>query len=219
MQAVYKSLQADYTRKRQSESARVRELESKLAEKGAATTAQTPATPNEPGNQDFLGKLGLTEEKLAKMSLPEYTAYVLEAAKQGVQIETEAKAVETFESQAVSDFVTTDPRLNPEITSAFEPRMASWVASEMDKAYAKHIEETGSPLGFDYRTPAAEFVRQWDEWMENQVKNKVAKTTELAKTNAQKHLKSAPPTTTAKSTTGKSASLDDAISESIDEQS
>lgn len=215
LQQVYKSLQADYTRKRQAETAKIREMEAKLAAQGQPQVQ--PQVPNEPGNQDFLGQLGLTEEQLSKMSLQEYTAAVLEAAKRGVQLETEQKTVETFESQAVVDFLSTDPRLNPELEGSFEPRMATWVGSEMDKAYEKHINETGTPLGFDYRAEATKLVGQWDEWIENQLKQKVAKTTENAKNNAQKHLRSAPPGTQSRSTVQNAPSLDDAIEAAFDE--
>lgn len=215
MQAVYKSLQADYTRKRQAETAKIREMEAKLAQQ---TQTVQPQVPTQPGNQDLLGQLGLTEAQLAKMSLPEYTNYVLEAAKRGVQLETEQKSVESFEQQAVTEFLSTDPRLNPEIESAFEPRMATWVGSEMDKLYQQHIDETGSPLGFDYRANATKLVGQWDEWIENQLKTKVAKTTENAKNNAQKHMRSAPPGSQPRSTVSTAPSLDAAIEAAFDEQ-
>lgn len=216
LQQVYKSLQADYTRKRQAERQQVREMEAKLAQQ-TQPQAQ-PQVPNQPGSQDFLGQLGLTEAQLAKMTLPEYTAYVLEAAKQGVKLETEQKTVESFEQQAVTEFLSTDPRLNPEIESAFEPRMATWVGSEMDKLYQKHIEETGSPLGFDYRANAQQLVGQWDAWIESQLKEKVAKTTANAKNNAQKHARSAPPGSQPRSTVSTAPSLDDAIEAAFDEQ-
>lgn len=218
LQPVYKSLQADYTRKRQAETAKIRDMEAKLAAQSQMATAQ-PEVPTQPGNQDFLANLGLTEAQLAKMSLPEFTAYVIEASKRGVQIETEQKSVESFENQAVTDFLSTDPRLNPHIESSFEPRMATWVGSEMDKLYQAHIDETGSPLGFDYRTNAQKLIGQWDGWMEEQLKLKVAKTTQNARQNAKSHLKSAPPGSQARSTTSSSPSLDDALEESLDELS
>lgn len=219
LQQVYKSLQADYTRKRQAETAKIRDMEAKLANQGQQAETQQQV-PTQPGNEDFLAQLGLTEEQLANMSLPEYTALVLEAAKRGVQIETEQKTVATFEDQAVVDFLSVDARLNPEVTASFEPRMATWVGSEMDKAYEKHINETGSPIGFDYRTKATELIAQWDSWFEEQLKTKLAKTTETAKHNAKAHQRSAPPGTSSARTTQTSApSLDDAIDAAIDEQS
>lgn len=215
LQQVYKSLQADYTRKRQAETARVRELEAQVAAHGQ----NAPQVPTQPGNpQDFLGQMGLTPEQLEKMSLPEYTQYVLEAAKRGIQIESETKSIESFESQAVVDFLSTDPRLNPEIEGSFEPRMATWVGSEMDKAYEKYIAETGSPLGFDHRAEATKLVGQWDSWIDSQVKNKVAKTTQMAKTNAQRHQKAAPPTSSARSQAAGGMGIEDAFDSAFDEQ-
>lgn len=217
LQQVYKSLQADYTRKRQLETQKIRDLETKLASQGQqpATQTQVPAAPD---SADFLGQLGITEEQLAKMSLPEYTAKVLEAAKQGVQIETEQKNVEAFESQATVDFLSMDARLNPEVTGSFEPRMASWVAGEMDKAYQQHIEDTGSPIGFDHKTTASKLINDWDTWIETQLKTKIEQTTKAAQNKANKHLRQAPPGTQAKSTVTDVDSLDDAIEASLDEQ-
>lgn len=216
LQQVYKSLQADYTRKRQAETAKIREYEAKLAQQSQAPVSQ-PSVPTQPGNQNFLADLGLTEEQLAKMSLPEYTALVIEKAKNGLQIETEQKTVQNYEEQAVVEFLSVDARLNPEVTDSYEPRMATWVGSEMDKLYADYVQKNGSPLGFDHRTEATKLISQWDTWMEEQLKTKIAKTTENAKLKAKTHLKSAPPGTQAKSTVSRSASLDDAINESFDE--
>lgn len=214
--AVYKSLQRDYTKKRQSEAAEIRDIRAKLEQNKSAQVV--PQVPNTTGGQDFLSQLGITEEQLSAMSLPEYTAKVLEAAKQGVLIETEQKQIETFENDATVEFLSTDSRLNPEISDSFEPRMATWVGSEMDKAYEKHIEETGSPLGFDAKTKASELIGQWDSWIEDQLKTKLAKTNENAKANAKQFKKTALPGSQSRSTVANAGSLDDAIESAIDEQ-
>lgn len=202
LKPVYKSLLADYTRKRQAESAEKREMQSKIDE---LTRQVQEAKSQANGGQELM--MGLTPEEISNMSLEEYNNHVLEYANR----EAEAKKVEEFEQQALSDFLTIDARINPEIESAYDPRLASFVGGRVDADYEAYIAEKGTGIGFDYRGAATKYIKEFDEWVAGIRKQSVKDTAQKSKKKAQKLKRQTPPATKAKSNPSEAMSLDDSI--------
>lgn len=212
---VYKSLLADYTRKRQQEAEVVKTVQaeneqlkqqlSQLQGQGGGTKA--------PGQV----QIDLTPEQIGEMTLPEYTQYVINKALEVNQSTQATREVQNFEQEAVTGFLSMDARLNPEAESSYDPRFASYVGNAVDQDYEAHIAKTGSPVGFDYKGSAEKHIKSWDDWVNGIKKETVKSTSKASKQKATKLKKSAPPTTQAKSKTSSSMDLGGAIGAAFDE--
>lgn len=203
---VYKSLLADYTRKRQQESKLVKDVQAEN-EQLKQQLSQGGGQRQTPGQV----KIDLTPEQIGEMTLPEYTNYVINAALQAGQQTQASKEVETFETEAVTGFLSMDARLNPELESSYDPRFATNIGNKVDQDYEAHIAKTGSPVGFDYKASAEKHIKEWDEWVAGIKKESVKNTSKASKQKAKKLRKSAPPTTQARSKTSEKMDLGGAI--------
>ena len=209
---VYKSLLADYTRKRQQEAQLVKDvqaeneqLKTQLAQGGQRGNVQ-------PGQV----QIDLTPQQIGEMTLPEYTQYVINKSLEAGQATQETREVQTYEQEAVTGFLSMDARLNPEIESSYDPRFATNIGNKVDQDYEDHIAKTGSPIGFDYRASAEKHIKEWDEWVAGIKKESVKNTSKVSKQKAKKLRKSAPPTTQARSKTSQSMDLGGAIDAAFD---
>lgn len=211
---VYKSLLADYTRKRQQEAQVVKDLQTEVETlKGQIANGGGQGRPQNAGQV----QIDLTPEQIGEMTLPEYTQYVINKALEVQNSGQEAREVQNFEQEAVTGFLSIDGRLNPELENSYDPRFASYVGNKVDQDYEAHIAKTGSPIGFDYKGAAEKHIKDWDDWVNGIKKESVKSTTQASKQQAQKLKKSAPPTTTAKSRKSSKMDLTGAIDAAFDE--
>lgn len=204
---VYKSLLADYTRKRQQEAQLVKDTmaENEQLKQQLATGGQRGGV--QPGQV----KIDLTPQQIGEMTLPEYTNYVINQAFKAAQGSQQAKEVKDFESEATTGFLSMDARLNPDLESSYDPRFATNIGNKVDQDYEAHIAKTGSPMGFDWRASAEKHIQEWDEWVAGIKKQSVKETTKVSKQKATKLKKTAPPTTQARSKPSESMDLNGAI--------
>ena len=217
LKPLYKSLMKDYTQKRQTESERVREMERRLAEQEEQIARFNQTQHQQPSQEESQ----YSTEELANMSMEEYTQFLLNQAKSQIkgeiQQDVHTEQIENFNRQAQAEFVNMDARLNPDMPSQHEPRMTAWVSSQLDADYATYVEQHGTPIGFDYRNKATQYISEWDNWIDSVTKQRIKQTTEQSKKNAEQHRRMAPPKTGAKSRTTDAMDLSDAIGAALDD--
>lgn len=188
----YKNLVADYTRKRQAETAEVKavraqneELMSRIQqlEQGFNDTDQTEVS--EPQGV-------LTEEDVERIFVQRQEA--------------------VWEKQAVLDLPNIDPRLDEHNPIEFDEDLDNKVRTVLDEALTAYEKENGTKLGFNYRQTASEAIQAYDKKLESLFKSYLKRQSNLIKEKSDTLRKSAPAVSTAKSikNTGK-VSLDQAL--------
>jgi hypothetical protein len=175
LQVVYKNLLKGFTKGRQKDSERANKLEKELAE------VREKLEPKE------------VVEAPTKFDTPE--EYYSHIAKQTIKEEK----VKEYREQASRDYPKLDPRLNDK-GEGYDPVFDKAVGSELDSQLAEHIKNTGSEVGFDYKTAFESFKTQWDEYVSGNVKKYISKQNEIAKKNEAKLKKAAPKTTVGQAT-------------------
>lgn len=214
---VYKSLLADYTRKRQQEAEQVRTMQAENEQlKQQLAEAQQGGQGRPQGNPGQV-QIDLTPEQIGDMTLPEYTQYVIGKALETTQATQQTREVQNFEQEAVTGFLSMDARLNPDVESSYDPKFATFVGNAVDQDYEEHIQKTGSPVGFDYKGSAQKHIQEWDDWVNSIKKESVQKTSKESKAKANRHRKSSPPTSKARSKKSGKMDLGGAIDAAFDE--
>lgn len=192
LKGIYKSLVADYTRKRQAESKRVKELEGKLqALESGANQVQSPQVVDE----------NLTPEDRSR-----------EIARQTFREEQERVWID----QAKGDYIRLDERLDDNNPVTHDPKLDSWLQVKLDDELAQHEAETGSKLSFNYKERAKELIKEWDEYISSLNLRFVEKQKQMAKEQANKSARLSPDVSSAKGkpSQGK-VSLDDAFDSAL----
>lgn len=189
LQSIYKSLQADYTKKRQEESSRVKRLEAELEnlKKGTEGTESIPEGMEE------------TPEQVAKRVFRETQ-------------ETE------FDRVAKLEYPTIDPRLDEGKPVEYDSILDEWVRSNLTSRLEDYVEENGTNLGFDYKGISKELISKFDSYLTNLKQAYLLKETSRAKEQAGKLQKQSPSISSAPSTKAfKKMNLNDAIESAFDE--
>jgi hypothetical protein len=160
LKGVYKSLQADYTRKtqeaakiRKESETRISELEKKLEELSKPSQSQEPYTP---------------EDQLRSF----------------VKGELEAEKVTNFRNQAIQDYEGTDPRLKLG-SDTYDKPTDLFVGQEMDEKLAEHIKAGKPEYTFDHKSALKEVLSNWDEYVQSKNKDFLEKQSKIAKTKTQ----------------------------------
>lgn len=194
LKAVYKSLQGDYTRKRQLEAEEKRTLEAKISELERRFEQQ--GTPE----ADDTNKYQSPEEA------------VREIAKQTF---IEQQNVE-FEQQAVSDFIKLDERLddNPE-NSNYDSVLDEWLRNKLNSELQEYSDKNGRLVGFEYKGRAKELIESYDKHVQNLNKRFVKEQTVKARESESELRKASPKTSNADGKTTKAMSLDDALNHAL----
>ena len=182
VKAIYKSLQADYTKKRQIESAKLKEYESRL---------KALETPSE--EQDLSG---LTPEQIK------------EIARQ----EVEERTAQAWRTEALGKLESIDPRLNEnhpdyQKTAWFDIS----VRATLDQELALYEQENGTPVGFKTEERAKELISQLDGYVEEKSKAYLQKQSLLAKTKSEKLQKASPDVTNPTTKRAGHMNIDEAI--------
>jgi hypothetical protein len=183
LKSIYKSMQADYTRKRQAEKQTIKELEDKLASSGQK--AEFPKS-----------KDNLSAEELVK-----------QIARQTYIEEQET----VWDQQATSDYPTLDERLNEDNPTEYDSLMDDFVRDRLTAALQTYVDKNGKKLGFDYKSEAKEAIKRWDEYVDDKVKSFVEKQNHTIKQKVDSSKKTTPNTVKAPTVPSGKMSIDDAI--------
>lgn len=194
LKGVYKSLQADYTRKRQAESKLIKDYERRLQELESGV-----APVKSPTVEDY----SQNPEERAR-----------EIARQTFREEQEKSWIE----QAQSDYTRLDERLDDNNPLSHDPKLDAWLQNTLDDELAAHEKESGSKTSFNYKERAKELIKDWDEYISSSNKRFIEKQKQVAKEQASKSAKFSPEVSTAKGrpTEGK-VSIDDAFELALNE--
>lgn len=190
----YKSLVADYTRKRQVETAEVKAVRAE--------------------NEKLMSRIqeleqGFDDTNQAGATEPQVPRVLTEEDVDRIFVEKQESA---WEKQAQLDFPTLDPRLDEHNPIEYDEDLDNKVREKLDQALGAYEQENGTKLGFNYRKVAAEVIEAHDKKLESLFKSYLKRQSTLIKEKADLHRKTAPTVTTAKSvkSTGK-ISLDQAL--------
>lgn len=178
---VKKNWERAYTAKRQKETAELKEYQRKIAE--YESRPQTPVVDVQEKAQEAKEQV-----ELGNMSVEEYTKYLQDLnAEQARQIAREEyKAIHKEEvegqlaTQALSDFKSTDPRLDdngPDHNETF----AVDVKRELAELLDKHMAEHETMQGFDTKALTKAIIERKDAEMDNIIKTRTQQSTQAAK--------------------------------------
>lgn len=184
LKAVYKSLQADYTRKRQQESQRVKELEKQIENLSKQDTQNS------------------NQEQPKPKTAEEYIRSEVERT-------LETKKIADFRESAIDYYESADNRLNPK-SEDYDQHTDHVIGQMMDTKLEDHIKEFGTELGFDYKQALKNSVSDWDQYITNKQKTYFEKKQESLKNKASQSQKRNPRGTPAKTKNDK-PTLDEAI--------
>lgn len=206
---VYKKWQQDYTQKRQTEKAYIKDLESKLSQFEQRTNQ--PQVKNDIEESFNQGKQA--GEINPNMSLADYTKYVINQAKKEIATENENSYIESNEKS----FFNIDSRLDPN-SPDHDEILLSFVAGKLtDLREEYEAQHNGSVLGFDFVSNGKSLIEKYEEKMAGAKKAFLEKQSLQAKSNSSKFAKQNP---TAKSSSAKPSgkmSIDEAFDKAVEE--
>lgn len=157
LKGVYKSLQADYTRKTQ-EAAKIRkESETRIAE--LEKKLEELSKPSQPQDE-----IKTPEDQLRSF----------------VKGELEAEKVTSFRNQAIQDYEGADPRLKLG-SDTYDKPTDLFVGQEMDERLAEHIKAGKPEYTFDHQSALKEVLSNWDEYVQSKNKDFLEKQSKIAK--------------------------------------
>lgn len=221
LEEIYKNWQRSYTEKRQKETQELKEYREKLAKLEAQKPEQDRKVEDV---RDDMNKA--TEDvELGKMSVEEYTKHMrklmAEEARQIAREEFQTLSKEQqenqYQEQAYQDFLNADDkgRLNPNSPTKDETLIRE-VQDHLAKELDKHIKETGTAKGFDTTTLAKAKIKEYDDKLDEIVKNRTKKSTQMAAARAAKSRKAATKGTNANSAPVEGNSIRDILAEAVD---
>lgn len=189
LRGVYKSLQADYTRKTQE-----------LANERKKTASELESLKKQ------LSELQKPNEEVEKKSPQEELQDFIDRR---IEQTGEAKRIADFRETAIKDYEQSDDRLRLN-SDTYDKPTDLYVGQEMDNRLREHIESGEPEYTFDYKTHLKEVLSEWDEYVQKQQKAFLEKQSKKAKEKAKQVTKQNPK---GKSGPGrpKKMSLDEAI--------
>lgn len=185
LKPYYKSLLSDYTKKRQSESARVKQLEAELT--------RYKSTPSQPYQQQDPSVA--TEESTEEL------------VKRMVQEQQES----FWDKQAIAEYPKIDPRLDEGNPVEYDRVMDDFVRSRLSNALDEYVSENGTKIGFDYKSAVKDTIGEWETYVDNSVKAYIAKQNKLVKEKEVATKKASPSTSSATSVKNTRMSIDEAL--------
>jgi hypothetical protein len=219
---VKKNWERSYTKKRQEETARIKEYEMRIAELEKAS--QQGAQLQNPVNQ-----MNAAEAKeqldLGNMTLDQYTDYMrqmlLDEAKQIARSEfetlTKEQREEANQEKLMQDFLSVDSRVD-EHSPTYDRSLKTLVQNTLAEALDAYYQEKGTSIGFDAKKIASEVIAKEDERIDQIIKSRTKQSTQAAELKANKFRKSNLSGTTAESSQIGAKSIRDVLSETLDEQ-
>lgn len=198
LQAIYKSMQADYTRKQQEVAKIRKELESRAVENKPTEEAKPDTQPQQ-------------EVDFDKMTPQEYAKWVQDQAVKAVRDEKE----EGIKRSAQSEYNNLDPRLNSTDTESYDPVVDDYVASRLDKLASEHIEKFGTFEGFDYKGKGRGILTEWDNYLKKNFGSFLDRQKTVAKEAGARTLPKNPTTSRARTVSTGKVSIDTALEEAL----
>lgn len=181
--AVYKSLQSDYTKKRQLESQKVRDLEAKLKE---LESAKSQPTNDEVNNDPYVSD----EERIRNL----------------IRVERESE----WEKQATKEVEILDGRLN-ENHPDYDPIFDDYARDKLETALNEYIGKEGTKIGFDYKSQLSEISEKWNGYLDKHTKSFINKQNDMINKKTEAIKKSSPETKQAPVNASGRMSISDAI--------
>lgn len=172
LKPLHKSLQADYTRKRQMERQQVKDLEAKLADLESKLNNSDQTTDSEVMEDEYISE----EERIRNY----------------IKAEREAE----WERQAQTDIVNLDNRLNDNHPDS--DKFFNILARDiLEERLVEHEAKEGTKLGFDYKSILNEVSNEWQQYIDSHIKNYIARQNEIMKKNVDQTKKLNPQTKSA----------------------
>lgn len=189
LKPLHKSLQADYTRKRQLERQQIKDLEAKLKDLESRLQNPNQTTDNKVSN-DYNDEFISEEDRIRNY----------------IKAEREAE----WEKQAVRDITNIDNRLDdnhPEYDKFYNV----YAREQLENSLEDHITKEGQKIGFDYKNVIENTSKEWKEYLDNYAKAYIARQNEIMKKNVDNNRKLNPETKSATVERSGKMSIEDAV--------
>lgn len=186
LKPIYKSLQADYTRKTQE-----------LAEQRKATDSRVKEL------EERLNALTAGDEKEGVEPTPE------DQLRAFVQQTIDSKQVAEYRNRAIADYNNADPRLDT-TSESYDKAVDLYVGQEMDARLQEHIDSGKPEYSFNHKAALKEVLTGWDDYLISKQKAFLQEQQKQAKAKAQEVKKQSPKSKESVSTP-RVMDLDDAI--------
>jgi hypothetical protein len=200
MLAVYKSLQADYTRKRQADSQKVKDLEAKIEELSKQQSSEVKQAVEE-------GELPAGWEDMSEAEKLRFVA----------RAEVKAEQERNWEQQAQKDIESIEPRLN-ENHPDFDPMFDDYARSRLDRKLSDYVKDMETKVGFDYKVALKEIGENWADYVGKLNKSYIAKQKALAKEKEAELKKAAPKVSKAPAKANTTMDFNEAVEAAFSEQ-
>jgi len=209
LKPMAKSLQADYTKKRQAESERVSELEKKLD--GLSEAQDKVKEVN-----DLIARANAGDE-MAYRQLMQMNQAKAESEEDRIKRIVQQERDESFYKEARTEYPKLDKRLD-ETSPSYDPVLDTWLKANLATAFDKHWENDGTSNGFDYRANAKSLTGKWDKYIVDGNTAYLKRQSEMAKKKSSETRKKSPKTSSADSSPNKKMGLEESIEAAFDSQ-
>jgi chemotaxis protein histidine kinase CheA len=203
----YKSLQAAFTKKRQADAEKVKEMEERLqtASKAQKTVEEVNALIKRAREGDESAFRQLMQMDAQQQMSEE------ERIRQVVQQERE----EAFYKEAQSEYPKLDRRLD-DTSPSYDPMMDRWLRAQLAESLDTHWDKEGTSLGFDYKAEGKSLIGKWDKYLVDKNTAYLKKQSEMAKKKSEESKKKSPKTSKAEASPNRKMSLDEAVDAAIE---
>lgn len=230
---IYEGYNKKYTQRRQKEREEIREYQHKLAEYEAKKEQPVQQTQIEASDLQQAGEEAKKQVELGNLSLEDYTNYMREIFREDAKRIAEetygniskTEKHESYSNQMLEGFNSLDDRFNDKYVNPESPEYSEvnknlyeYVAGRMATLLDEYIAENGSSVGFDWKTPADETIKQFDSLVDAQIRARAKTQTISAQSKANQFSKTTPKGTTNRSVSAEPESLDDLLKKSMESQ-
>lgn len=193
LKGTYKSLQADYTRKRQKEAAEMKKMRDQIASfDNGQKQISVRQMPQAPASNPI--QAAVQQE------------FAIERARQEYQKEVD------YVTNAQQEFVALDERLNSELPN-YDQQMAHAIEHELAVKRGEYEQEHGTVKGFDFIGLSKQLVKNWDSYLDKQYKDYISRQNVLAKKNVEKSRLQNPDHTSAPGMKAGKMTIEEAVDE------
>jgi hypothetical protein len=190
LRPFYKSMQRDYTSKRQAERQRLKDLESKLSE--VDQTREQMRTINE------LVQKAKNGDQMAFRQLMELQTEKPEGEEDRVRRIIREERESNFYEEAKQNYPTLDERVD-EDSPVYDSKLDKWLKANLADSLDAFYDERGTSLGFDYKSEAKQLIEEWDKYLIESNKAFVQRQSAIAKKKSEESRRIAPDTSSAPS--------------------
>lgn len=213
-----------YTKKRQAETAELKKLREEIEQFRKQQTVSEPAPVVDFSQQkaqvNELYRNGQLDYQTAIAKLEEINReearQVAREEFEAIQTEAQLREEHTRQEQFWSEFLSVDTRLD-EHSPTPDKTLLSEVQGKLADALDLHIQNHGSSAGFDVKGLTQQFVQEYDQRIDELVKQRTKQSVQAAKMRDAKIQKSASRGTTTESTSVGGNSVRDILSQTVDE--